>query len=176
VTGAAPVDQRLALLEAGLVSHWGRRIGDDQPPAVFRQREERQRAIPMPPAMLLGRVAFGANPYVPQYKKFGVAGSRKGYPRLLAHHAVRPVAAEHPFSLDLFGSVGGSELSRDSGLALRQSHKLGVALNVHGSRAGARRYAVGLVKAVLQRIVLPHWTALEARLDNPDAAPVLLRG
>ncbi len=36
---------------------------------------------------------------------------------------------------------------------------------------------VGLFKAVLRRLVLPDWAALEAQLDNTEAAaPVLLRG
>src|SRR6185369_942931 len=35
----------------------------------------------------------------------------------------------------------------------------------------------GLFKAVLRRLVLPDWAALEAQLDNIEAAaPVLLRG
>src|SRR5690348_12679378 len=107
----------------------GRRVDDDEPPAILRQREERQRTLALQPDLCLGMVEITGQLYIGQNEMLRISGAREGNSELLANCAMRPVATQEPVGLGLFDPVGGAQSGRDAGLALRQRDQLGVALD-----------------------------------------------
>ena len=127
----ALIDPCLALRKAGLVMPVGRRIDDDEPPAILRQREKRQCTVTLQPDLRLGMVEVAGNLHIGQNEMLRVGGARERNSQLLANCAVRPVTAEEPISLEFLDSVSGVQAGRDARLALCQRNQLGAALDPH---------------------------------------------
>jgi hypothetical protein len=129
--GPALVYKCLALRETGLILPVGGRVGDDQPPAIFGQRKKRQRVVPAQPDLRLGMVDVALDLYIGQHKMLGIGAARKRDGQLLAHRAVRPVAAEDPVGLDLLDPVAVAQPRRHARTVQRQPDQGGVALDRH---------------------------------------------
>src|SRR5689334_13236670 len=74
---AALVDQSLALRKAGLVKPVGGRVDDDEPPAILRQRKERQPTLALQPDLRLGMVELAGNLYIGQNEMLRISGARE---------------------------------------------------------------------------------------------------
>src|SRR5215471_15174415 len=83
----------------------------------------------MKPDLCFVVIEVADNLDVGQHKMLGVSLSRKSNSQLLADRAVRPVAAQNPFGVDLFDASGTAQLRANPGIILLQPDKLGVALD-----------------------------------------------
>jgi hypothetical protein len=131
---AALVDQCLALRKAGLVMPVRRRVDNDEPPAILRQRKKRQRTFAVQPDLCLAMVEAADNLHIGQNELLRIGGARERNSELVANCAVRPVTAKQPVSLDLFDPSGGVQSGRHAGLVLHQCDQFSIALDPHPER------------------------------------------
>src|SRR5215469_1454619 len=117
------------LRQARLALPAGGRIGDNEPPAIIRERRERQRTLATEPNLCVGMIEAAADRNIGQHEMLRISAAQESDRQLLADGAVRPVAAEKPIGLDVLDPVAGAQAGRDAAIALRHRDQFGIALD-----------------------------------------------